>query len=263
MITRLLDIDLSWTVSGSGPLLVLVHGLPFQKGMWNDLVPHLESRFRVARIDLPGFGESGAPVGTPSMSGYADLIEAFLRSQPEDKAIVAGHSMGGYALLDLAERLPGLLSGAILVCSRAIADTPDQMANRNAMALRLQSESPDFVADAMLPRMLRQGSVNLALQKRVRAAMDPLRAEGIAWCQRAIAARPDFSARLGGIEVPTLVLAGSHDAVVPLEESGIVAANLRAGRLAVIEDAGHVPMIEHPAETASAIVAWAKSVSLI
>ena len=149
-----------------------------------------------------------------------------------------------------------------MMCSRAIADTLDQVANRRAMALRLQSDAPDFVADSMLPRMLRLGSMNLALQKRIRNAMNPLRAEGIAWCQRAIASRPDFSVRLGGIATPTLVLAGSHDAVVPLEESGIMAANLHDGRLAVIEDAGHMPMIEHPKETAAEIVAWAKSIHL-
>lgn len=263
MITRILGIDLSWTVSGSGPLLLLVHGLPFQKGMWNEIVPQLEARFRVARLDLPGFGESAAPRGTPSMSGYADLLEGFLREFGEGKAIVAGHSMGGYALLDLAERFPERLAGLVMVCSRAIADTPDQIANRQAMALRLQTEAPEFVAEAMLPRMARRGNADIALQKRIRAAMDPLRAEGIAWCQQAIAARPDFSVRLGGIAPPALVLAGSHDAVVPLEESGIMAANFRNGRLAVIEDAGHMPMIEQPRETAAAIVSWAKSVNLL
>lgn len=259
MVTRIDGIDISWAESGTGPLLLLIHGLPFQKGMWDDLAPHLERRFRVVRLDLPGFGQSAPPQGTPSMSGYADVVEGLLRSFGTEPALVAGHSMGGYALLDLAARFPDRLSGIAMVCSRAIADTPDQIANRNAMALRLRTEPPDFVAEAMLPRMARQGSADLALLKRIRAAMDPLRAEGIAWCQRAIAARPDFSARLGTIVTPALVLAGSHDAVVPLEESGIMAANFRDGRLAVIEGAGHMPMVEKPRETAAALLDWAKA----
>jgi pimeloyl-ACP methyl ester carboxylesterase len=261
--TKIHDVDISWTVSGSGPLLLLVHGLPFQKGMWNDVVPLLERHFRLARLDLPGFGESSAPQGTPSMSGYADILEGLLRTLGDERALVAGHSMGGYALLDLAERFPERLRGMVMLCSRAIADTPDQAANRKAMALRLKTEPPDFVAELMLPRMAKQGSADVALRKRIREAMDPLRAEGIAWCQLAIAARPDFSVRLGGISTPALVLAGSHDAVVPLEESGIMAANFRAGRLAVIENAGHMPMIEQPRETATALVDWAKSVNLL
>lgn len=262
MVTQILDTDISWTASGSGPLLVLVHGLPFQKGMWDALVPHLESVFRVVRLDLPGFGESSSPKGKPSISGYADILAGFLKSQGGAPAILVGHSMGGYAALDLAERFPKLLAGVILVCSRAIADATEQASNRRAMAIRLQSEAPDFVAESMLPRMARKGNMDLGLQKRIRIAMNPLRADGIAWCQRAIADRPDFSARLGGIATPTLVMAGSHDAIVPLEESGIVAANLVNGRLAVIEDAGHMPMIEHPRETAEAILEWAKASQL-
>ena len=263
MITRILDTDISWTMSGTGPLLLLVHGLPFQKAMWNDIVPLLEPHFRVARLDLPGFGESSPPSGTPSMSGYADILEAFLRGLGDERAVVVGHSMGGYALLDLAERFPQRLHGLVMLCSRAIADTPDQVANRKAMALRLRTESPEFVAELMMPRMVRQGSADVALRKRVREAMDPLRAEGIAWCQLAIAARPDFSVRLGGIATPALVIAGSHDAVVPLEESGIMAANFPSGRLAVIENAGHMPMIEQPRETAAALIDWTRSVKIL
>lgn len=258
MNTMIHGVDISWTISGSGPLLLLVHGLPFQKGMWNDIVPLLDPHMRVARLDLPGFGESAAPQGTPSMSGYADILEGFLCSIGNETAIVAGHSMGGYALLDLAARFPQLLRGMVMLSSRAIADTPDQVANRKAMALRLRTDAPEFVADLMMPRMVRQGSADIQLRKHIRDAMDPLRAEGIAWCQLAIASRPDFSARLNSIATPALVLAGSHDAIVPLEESGIMAANFQAGRLAVIEDAGHMPMIERPQDTAQAILSWAK-----
>lgn len=263
MNTQIDGIDLSWSDSGKGPLLLLVHGLPFQKGMWNDLVPHLESLFRVVRVDLPGFGESSSPQGTPSMAAYAGILAGFLRHLGAEPAIVAGHSMGGYALLEMAARFPERVSAMAMVCSRAIADTPDQIANRKAMALRLRNDPPDFVAEAMLPRMMRQGNSNLAVQKRIREAMDPLRADGIAWCQLAIAARSDFSARLGEFPFPALVVAGSHDAIVPLEESGIMAANFRTGRLAVIEDSGHMCMIENPRETATAIISWAKSIGRI
>lgn len=263
MTTMILDTEISWTMSGTGPLLLLVHGLPFQKAMWNGIVPLLEPHFRVARLDLPGFGESSPPSGTPSMSGYADILEAFLRGLGDERAVVVGHSMGGYALLDLAERFPQRLCGLVMLCSRAIADTPDQVANRKAMALRLRTEPPEFVAELMMPRMVRQGSVDVALRKKVREAMEPLRAEGIAWCQLAIAARPDFSVRLGGIATPALVIAGSHDAVVPLEESGIMAANFPSGRLAVIENAGHMPMIEQPRETAAALIDWTRSVKIL
>jgi len=262
MIDTLRGCDISWSETGSGPLLVLVHGLPFHKGLWSEVSPRLQKQFRVVSLDLPGFGESSVSPEAPSMDAYADVLAAFLERHASAPAIVAGHSMGGYALLNLASRRPDRLAALAMVCSRATADSTDQAANRLAMATRLRTESADFVAEAMLPRMPRKGSMDLGLLGRVRAAMDPLRPDGIAWCQRAIAGRPDFSARLGSIPLPALVLAGSHDQVVPLEESGIMAANFRQGRLAVIEDAGHCPMIEKPRETADALLSWARELRL-
>lgn len=256
--------EISWSESGneSLPLLLLVHGLPFHKGMWSEVVPRLQRQFRTVCVDLPGFGESGVSPELPSMDAYADLLADLIARLGDKPAIVAGHSMGGYALLNLASRFPTRLAGLVMVCSRATADAPDQVANRLAMATRLRTESPDFVAEAMLPRMPRRDSMAPGLLARIRATMDPLRADGIAWCQRAIANRPDYSSRLGSIPLPALVIAGSHDQVVPLEESGIMAANFRQGRLAVIEDAGHCPMLEKPRETAEALLTWSRELRL-
>jgi len=263
MRTILCDTEISWDESGDGPLLLLVHGLPFQKGMWTDILPFLETRFRVARIDLPGFGASAVPSQPPSMDVYADILAAFLRERAAAISLVVGHSMGGYALLNLATRHPRALDGLVMLDSRAIADEPEQASNRLAMATRLRTEAPEFVAEAMLPKMPRKGGGDQALSQRIREAMNPLRADGIAWCQRAIAVRPDYSARLGSILQPALVLTGMHDAIVPLEESGIMAANFHAGRLAVIDDAGHCPMMEKPRETAEALVAWARGAGFL
>lgn len=252
-----------WTESGAGPLLVLVHGLPFHSGIWADMLPFLERHFRVVAVDLPGFGESGDSPASPSMDAYAEVLRELLAELGNAPAIVVGHSMGGYALLNLALRQIAPLAGMVLLCSRATADQPDQAANRLAMALRLQTESAEFVADGMLPKMPAKGSADPALLSRVRRAMEPLRPAGIAWCQRAIAARPDSSARLGEILVPSLVVAGLQDAIIPLEESGIVAANLRNGRLVVLEATGHCPMFEKPRETAEAILGWARQAGFL
>lgn len=255
--------DISWTESGKGPLLVLVHGLPFHSSLWSPMLPFLERHFRVVRVDLPGFGASGDSPAAPSMDAYADVLQDLLGELGNAPAIVVGHSMGGYALLNLALRKPKALVGMVLLCSRATADQPEQAANRLAMAQRLRTESAEFVAEGMLPKMPAKGSADPAQLRQIRQAMDPLRPAGIAWCQRAIASRPDQSARLGEIAVPGLVVAGLQDAIIPLEESGIVAANLGDGRLVVLEATGHCPMFDKPKETSEAIVAWARQASLL
>jgi pimeloyl-ACP methyl ester carboxylesterase len=259
MKTNVDETELAWEESGTGTPLLLIHGLPFQKGMWKPQLSALSKKFRVIAIDLPGFGESGAPRGEASMPAYADLIAAFCNSLRLDSLVLAGHSMGGYIALEFAARHPALLRGLVMVSSRAIADTADVAANRRVMAERLKTEPADFVAEAMLPKMLASDNRDLELRRQVRELMNPLRPEGIAHAQLAIATRRDFSAKLREIDTPALVVAGEKDMIAPLEEAGIIAANFRHGRLEVVENAGHMVSWEQPKAVNAALEKWALS----
>ena len=256
MKTTVDSVEISWDEAGSGPVLLLVHGLPFQKGMWKPQLDTLSRKFRVIALDLPGFGESSAPVGPPSMESLADLLAAFCRNLALDRIVLAGHSMGGYAGLAFARRHPELLRGLVMVASRAVSDTPDVAANRRSIVARLKTESPEFVAEAMLPRMLASDSRDISLRQSVRELMEPLRSDGIAWAQEAIASRADFSGLLKDIACPALVVAGEKDQVAPLEEAGIMAAGFRQGRLEVVEKAGHMVSWEQPAAFNAALEKW-------
>jgi 3-oxoadipate enol-lactonase len=250
------ETELAWEEAGTGLPLLLIHGLPFHKGMWKPQMTALSKKFRVVALDLPGFGESGAPRGEASMPRYADLIAGFCKALRLGPVVLAGHSMGGYIALEFAVRHPSSLRGLVMVASRAIADTAEVASNRRVMAERLRTESADFVAEAMLPRMLASDNRDLELRREVRALMEPLRPEGIAHAQLAIAGRRDFSAKLREIETPALVVAGEKDLVAPLEEAGIVAANFRQGRLEVVEDAGHMVSWERPKSVNAALEKW-------
>ncbi len=256
MKTNVEGIEIAWEESGAGQPLVLVHGLPFQRGMWKPQLAGLPKGIRPIALDLPGFGESADPAGEPSMAHWADLIAAFCRALGLGRIVLAGHSMGGYVALEFAARHPDLLRGLVMVASRAVADAPDAAANRRSIAQRLASEPADFVAEAMLPRMLASQSSDMSLRRAVRDLMEPLRPRGIAHAQLAIASRRDFSAKLGEVACPALVVAGEKDLVAPLEESGIMAANFRQGRLEVVEDAGHMVSWEKPKVVNAALARW-------
>ncbi|HQF55278.1 MAG TPA: alpha/beta hydrolase [Fibrobacteria bacterium] len=248
--------EISWEEAGSGPVLLLVHGLPFQRSMWKPQLAWLSKRFRVVALDLPGFGTSGAPVLAPTMDSLADFLADFCRILGKDPIVFGGHSMGGYAGLAFAKRHPTLVRGLVMIASRAIADAPDVAANRRSIVARLATEPPEFVAEAMLPRMLASDSRDISLRQSVRELMEPLRSDGIAWAQEAIASRVDFSGLLKDIACPALVVAGEKDQVAPLEEAGIMAAGFRQGRLEVVEKAGHMVSWEQPNVVNAALEKW-------
>ncbi|HNY31418.1 MAG TPA: alpha/beta hydrolase [Fibrobacteria bacterium] len=256
MKTQISGKTLAWTEAGAGIPLVLVHGLPFQRGMWAPQLPVLGRKCRVLALDLPGFGESDLSSAPPSLDAWADDLASMVAHWKCGPVVLAGHSMGGYLALAFARRHPDLLRGLVMVASRATADSADAAANRRSVAARLRSESPEFVAQSMLPRMVDSTNPSPDLVRSARELMNPLRAEGIAWAQLALADRIDSSNHLPTIRVPTLVVAGEHDAVVPLEETGIMAAQFAKGRLEVVEKAGHLPSFEQPKAFNSIMERW-------
>ncbi len=256
MKTTIQSTEIAWEEAGSGLPVVFVHGLPFQKGMWAPQMSVLSKKFKVIALDLPGFGESGDPQGTPSMDSLADLLFQFCQFLSLGPLVLVGHSMGGYAALSFARRYPDQLKGLVMVASRAISDSAEAASNRKSIAARLMAESPEFVAEAMLPRMLATDQHDLNLRFAVRQLMNPLRARGIAWAQLAIASRVDFSPLLGEITAPSLVICGEKDAVVPLEESGVMAAGFQNGRLEVVAKAGHMVSWEQPKAVNDSLQKW-------
>jgi len=260
MKTKLDGIEFAWDEAGTGPALVLLHGLPFQRGMWAPQLSGLSKRFRVIAPDLRGFGESGLPQGTPSVDAYADDIAGLIHHWKAGPVLLAGHSMGGYIGLAFARRHSKLLRGLVFVASRATADNSETASNRRSVAARLRTESPEFVADSMLPRMPSSDNRDPNLLHAIRALMDPLRAEGIAFAQLALASRPDSSPLLPDVTCPALVVAGEKDAIIPMEEAGIFAAGFRDGRLVVVEAAGHMLSWEKPGELNASIGKWADKI---
>lgn len=252
--------ELAWSEAGSGKAVVLLHGLPFHRGLWAPQLPVLGRKFRVLAPDLPGFGESQVSAAEPSLDAWADDLALLMNHWACGPAIVAGHSMGGYLALAFQRRHPKLVSGLVMVSSRSTADTAEAAANRRSVAARLRKESPEFVAETMAPRMVDAQARDPLLVRQARALMDPLRAEGIAWAQLAIADRIDSTPMLGAVDVPALVVAGERDQVVPLDESGIMAASFRHGRIEVVEKSGHLPSFEQPAAFHSLFDRWAQKV---
>jgi pimeloyl-ACP methyl ester carboxylesterase len=250
---------------GPGPVVVLLHGFPLNRKIWSAQETTVGSMYRMIAPDLRGHGESAAPEGIYTMDAMADdVIELLDALQLTEPVVLGGLSMGGYVALSLITRYPKRFRALMLMDTRAAADTPDAARNREELARAVETgRSTRHVVDAMLPKFFSEETRTrrAELIRPVREAMERSSPRGVAGALRGLAQRPDRTAALGSITVPTLVLVGAHDAITPPEESQKMAAALPNGELVVIPDAGHLAPYENPEAANDAILGFLDKVS--
>lgn len=238
-----------YTVEGHGTPVVLIHGFPLSRAAWAPQVEALRSRYRVIAPDLRGFGDSDAAgEGTNGMSQYAMDLAALLDHLNVGQVILAGHSMGGYIALAFARESLGRLLGLMLVGTRPGADTPEASHNRRTMAERVKQEGVGVVVESMAPKMISAHSqkAHPDLMERVREIMSRASVAGVVQALHAMAERDDSTMLLPTLKVPTLVLAGEADSLIPAEESRKMAAVIPDAQLILVPHAGHVSSLEAP-----------------
>ena len=183
------------------------------------------------------------------MDQYADDVAMLLRSLGVERAVIAGLSMGGYVAFSLWRRHPSLVRALVLAHTRAGADTDEGRAKRTALAEVARTRGPDAVADAQITGMLGKTTREKrpAMIDEVHRMLASASVEGIVGALEAMMARVDSTATLPTIDVPTLVIMGDEDALIPRSDGQILHDAIRGSRLEVIEHAGHVSNMERPA----------------
>jgi len=234
---------------GAGLPVVLIHGFPLCRRMWEPQVEALaKTGFRVICPDLPGFGETPPLLGTVSMDEYADAVIALLDQLGIERAVVGGMSMGGYVLLNLAERYPQRLVAALYLVTRAAADDAAGKMRRLELADQVRGGNRTVVPDVFesllfAPQTPRQQP---ELVTRVRSWMDAAAPQGVAGGLLAMRSRRDYLAMLPELHVPALVVGAALDLAIPPVHSEALAAGLPNAELHILANAGHLANLEQP-----------------
>jgi pimeloyl-ACP methyl ester carboxylesterase len=216
-----------YEVAGSGEPLVLVHGLSGSSRWWKHNIGPLAERFQVFTIDLIGFGSSRR-AGRFVLDQAAAQMCAWMASLGLEKAHLVGHSMGGLICADMAAMAPERVDRLVLVDATIMPFQWGYIGHGSRMA-------------RVLPRVP-VGFLTVL-------ATDTLRAGPLAvWQAARQLLRADIRPRLDRIRAPTLAIWGGRDHIVPKELGEQLVAALPNARLAVIDDASHVPMWERPAD---------------
>ena len=249
-------IQLAYTDEGQGATLLFVHGFPLSRGTWSKQVDAFKSSHRVIAPDLRGLGESEATAGPVSMIRFAEDLYALIQHLHAGPIILAGHSMGGYVALAFAKAYPQALRGLVLVGTKAGADTPEGAATRRATAEKVRENGASVVVDAMVSKMLSASNTDAAMAASVRGFMASSKPEGVIGALLGMAERPDAGAWLREIRVPTLVIAGLDDTIIPSSESEALAKAIPGAQLKLIPKAGHLVAFEQASNFNGALRAW-------
>lgn len=255
------DIEIYYETTGSGEPLVLISGLGYPLWQWHKIVPYLSEHFQVITFDNRGAGQTDKPAGPYTSQMLAADTAGLLDALDIEKATVMGHSMGGFIAQAMALDFPEKVSRLILcstnfggprhvpVSAEAFAvltDTTTDPLTRFTNGLKVSTApgwadtNPDFVKEWVEWRVANPMDVD-AYQSQL--------AIGLALISEDAA----FEHKLPNISVPTLILFGAHDKVVPPENAELLAKQIRGSRIAILPDAGHFFPIEAP-EAASQVV---------
>lgn len=239
--------------AGRGPLAVLIHGYPLDSRMWIDAMrgPLAERRTLLA-VDLRGHGESpwhGDAIHT--MDLLAHDIAAVVRTRTDGPVDVVGLSMGGYVALALWATHRDLVRSLCLVDTKARPDDDAGRAGRDAAIRTVLDQGRPAIAVAMAQKLLASRADGdphgQLLRARLRSMIEAQPVETIVADLRGMRERPDRSAMLPSIAVPTLVVVGSEDTLTPPSEAERVAQAIPGARVAIVPGCGHLVPMEDPA----------------
>jgi pimeloyl-ACP methyl ester carboxylesterase len=249
------DDGLAFEDEGSGPPLVLIHGLATTRVIWRHVVPSLRASRRVIALDVPGFGES-----PPAGPGFvldavaARIAHGLERAGVEGPFDLVGHSMGGAVALALAARRPEAVGRMVLVAPAGLRPMPAVAARAfgaaAARAIPLRRRAAALADYGWGRRLLMTpGTVDPAAlaPAEVRALVDASRgATRIAEALSAVASA-DLRPLLGALPVAVGAVWGDRDRIIPPGAVGTVLALRPGAPAATVPSAGHIPMVERPA----------------
>ena len=250
-------ITLAYGDRGNGLPLILIHGFPLCRKMWRPQVEALsKAGCRVIVPDLRGFGESGLTGGTENMDIYADDVVALMDHLRIDKAVVGGMSMGGYVLLNLLERYPERIAAPIFIVTKAGGDDDASKARRTALADACRTQGSMPVAEAFRNLLFAPETLTDSpeLVAEVLGWMNATNPQGAADGLIAMRDRKDFTAQLGDINQPALVIGAEQDLAIPAENSSIIAEGLPDAELCILHGGGHMVNLEQPVAFNEAIL---------
>ena len=260
--SRSIDVDgVAWPYLEGGPesgeIVILLHGFGGDKDNWPLYARRLRGKYRVIVPDLPGFGENCREIGADyRMAAQAERLHNFVRSMEIDTFHIGGNSMGGFLALQYALAYPSDVITIALLNNAGVSSI-----NKSEVELAASRGENQLVVSSLdefdrllkfithkpipLPAIIKREIGKQAVAER--EFLDP-----IFWAIFEDIIEQPLDEQLHEITAPTLIMWGRHDRVIDVSCIETMQARIPSNHCIVFEDAGHIPMLECPAESASA-----------
>jgi pimeloyl-ACP methyl ester carboxylesterase len=254
--------EVAYRFEGDGPLIVFVHGMAGSRATWDRVVPVLAERFAVLALDLPGHGLSAKPVdGDYSLGSFASVVRDLMMTLGLDRGTIVGQSLGGGVAMQFAYQFPARCERLVLVGSGGLGRDVSPL-------LRvLAFPGVEFVYPVLFASVLRDAGRGVLGGLR-RIGLRPSAYVDQIWQSYESLTNPETRAAFartlrsvvdaGGQRVsahdrlplaraiPTLVVWGADDAIIPSRHAANVAATLPGSRIELFDGVGHFPHCEDP-----------------
>jgi 3-oxoadipate enol-lactonase len=238
---------LNWVKEGTGPTVVLSHGLGCTLAMWDEVVALLKSDYTLLRYDHRGHGQSEVPPGPYTIEQLADDAAALVAAQTSGSVHFVGLSMGGMTAQALAATYPQHVKSIVIANSASWYEESAQALWQTRIAT-VRANGVAAIADGALPRWFTAAfladAAGASRIARTRADLERTDSAGYVACCEAIAGM-DLRASNARIACPTLVIAGARDEATPPALSEKMVAMIPGARLRSI-DAAHLSAVEQP-----------------
>ncbi|MFF7705848.1 alpha/beta fold hydrolase [Pseudomonas sp. NPDC007930] len=238
----------SYTATGTGHPVVLIHGVGLNKEMWGGQIVGLAPQYRAIAYDMLGHGASPLPAADAGLPGYAEQLLELLDHLGVEQATVVGFSMGGLVARAFALHSPARLSG-LVVLNSVFNRSPEQRAGVIARTAQAAEHGPDANAEEALARWFSHeyraaNPAQVAALRQGLASNDP---QGYLTTYTLFATQDMYrAADLGAIAVPTLVATGELDQGSTPEMARQLAQRIPGARVVILPEQRHMMPVESP-----------------
>lgn len=239
--------NVTFSDTGKGRVVVLLHGFLGSHQIWDNTIQSLSKSFRVIAIDLPGHGNTDCFGYVHTMELLAKSVKAVMDSLRLKKYVIIGHSMGGYAGLAFADMYPDNLKGLCLYHSSAYADSDEKKRDRTRSIKVVKANHKIFTTEVIknlfATKNFKYLKNEIAFAQKIAAKTSK---QSIIASLEGMKDRPHRDMILGLAHFPVMMVIGEHDNVLPSDQLLEQADLIKNKHILYLEHDGHMGFLESP-----------------